>query len=452
MSENGWTGIEERTRNDERSNPSKGDTDVGAEEVHLVMVSLSSERRDWLARAIGLGLLDGAPPAALFIDLDGLDSRLASLERAFPSGSLHCMAMKACPLPALLSRCVSQGFGLECASEVELEMALSLCPPDRIVFDSPAKTRSEIERALQAGVRLNVDNLEELRRLEQMTLPPGANVGLRINPCVGTGHIADTSTAMAGSKFGIDLHGHRSALMAAYATHSWLKGLHFHVGSQGCELSLWVKAASAAASFVRDIRAFGRELEWVDVGGGLPVAYGETEVAPTFQELAELFRNEVPDLWKGKHRIITEFGRSIFAPIGWAATKVEYTKQSGDRQIAVTHLGADLLLRPAYRPEQWRHQIQVFDAHGDPREEAKSPWDIAGPLCFSGDLIARQRPLPDIQSGDIVCIEDVGAYALSMWSRYNSRRSPAVYGLKHPDQIQCLRNAETVEQVLNFWR
>ena len=86
LSGNGWIWIKERSRNDERSNPSKGDTDVGAEEVHLVMVSLSSERRDWLIRAIGLGLLDGAPPAALFIDLDGLDSRLASLERAFRLG------------------------------------------------------------------------------------------------------------------------------------------------------------------------------------------------------------------------------------------------------------------------------------------------------------------------------------------------------------------------------
>ena len=111
------------------------------------MVSLSSERRDWLTRAIAFGLLDGAPPAALFMDLNALDARLASLERAFPTESLHCMAMKACPLPSLLSRCVAQGFGLECASE-GTEMALSLCPPDRIVFDSPAK-RIEIERALQ---------------------------------------------------------------------------------------------------------------------------------------------------------------------------------------------------------------------------------------------------------------------------------------------------------------
>ena len=229
---------------------------------------------------------------------------------------------------------------------------------------------------------------------------------------------------MAAS-FGIDLHHHRRRIVELLCPTIGCVACTF-MGSQGCGLSLWGKAASVMGSLLAEIQSHGRALDWVDVGGGLPVAYDSAEVAPTFEDLANVLKHQVPEMWKGPHTLITELGRSIFAPIGWAATRVEYTKSSGSRQIAVTHLGADLLLRPAYRPEQWRHRLRVFDADGNPRIGGESPWDIAGPLCFSGDLIARQRLLPNIQSGDIVCIEDVGAYSLSMWSRYNSRRSPAV--------------------------
>jgi diaminopimelate decarboxylase len=415
------------------------------------MVSLSPRRSELLNRAISLGLLDGEPPAALFIELEALDARLQGLEQAFPSGTLHAMAMKACPLPGVLERGLIRGFGLECASLVELELALQICPPHQVVFDSPVKTSRELQRALQARVRINIDNLQELQRLQEQELPAEANIGIRINPGIGPGQIEETSTAMAGSKFGIDLGTHREVLTQALINEPWLKGLHVHVGSQGCGMEMLLRGTEAIVELAAEVEARGKKLDWLDLGGGLPVAYMEGEQAPSHADLAQALETRIPMLWEGRYQLITEFGRSLFAPCGFAASRVEYTKQSGGRRIAVIHLGADFLLRAAYRPDQWSHRIRVFDSRGRARTGPLEPWDVAGPLCFSGDLLGRARMLPSIQPGDILCIEDVGAYSLSMWSRYNSRRSPAVHGFQPNGRFRCLRKAETVARVIDFW-
>jgi diaminopimelate decarboxylase len=425
---------------------------AGEKEFHPGMVAPQSNRSVRLIEAKAQGLLDGEPPAALFFELDALDSRLDALVRAYPRDTLHCLAMKACPLPALLARGVERGLGLECASAAELALALELCPPERVVFDSPAKTHRELEWALQTGVILHIDSLQELERVIALDPEPSSAVGIRINPSLGMGTIADTSTAVAGSKFGIDLHAHRAAIVDALVQYPWLRGLHVHVGSQGCELDQLVAGARAVDELSQEVAARGKALDWLDLGGGLPVAYRESDTVRTFAELAQVLEHALPRLWSGPSRLITEFGRSIFAPVGWAVSRVESTKCSGGRRIAVIHLGADFLLRPAYRPEQWSHRIRVFDEDGREKLGAQSEWDIAGPLCFSGDLLARSRLLPAITPGDLICIEDAGAYSLSMWSRYNSRRSPAVYGIEAAGQIQLLRAAEQIEQVLDFWR
>ena len=134
------------------------------------------------------------------------------------------------------------------------------------------------------------------------------------------------------------------------------------------------------------------------------------------------------------------------------ASRVEYTKIAGGRSIAVIHAGADLFVRAAYAPQHWHHRVSVFDAGGSPKGGALSPWDVAGPLCFSGDLVARERLLPPIEPGDIVVVHDAGAYTLSMWSRYNSRRAPAVHGFEgETPRLRLLKRAETEDEVRRFW-
>jgi diaminopimelate decarboxylase len=135
-------------------------------------------------------------------------------------------------------------------------------------------------------------------------------------------------------------------------------------------------------------------------------------------------------------------------------SRVEYVKpgRRGDR-LAVIHLGADFLLRPVYRPEDWKHEFLVLDANGLPKSGAASPVTIAGPWCFYGDLIARDIPMPPIEAGDWVVIRDVGAYTLSMWSRHCSRVIPAVIGYdpQASGSPRILRRAETMADVVRFW-
>lgn len=411
-----------------------------------------------LSAALRAGALTEEEPLCLLYDLDMLRANLAALAGAFPAGTIHALAVKACPLAALLGEARGLGFGAECASEGELELGLRLgFPPERILFDSPAKTRPEIARALDAGVTLNIDNPQELERVAARVAGQStrsrSTIGLRVNPQVGAGAIAMSSTASRGSKFGVPLEEQRAAVLDAFRRHEWLRGLHVHVGSQGCPLELMVAGARRVVDLALEIQALrGRPVELLDIGGGLPVDYAHDALEARYAGYAAALREGVPELFSGAFQLATEMGRHVFARSGWAASRVEYTKEAGGRRIAVIHAGADLFVRAAYLPEIWSHRVTVHDAGGAPKEGPRAPWDVAGPLCFSGDLIARGVELPAIEPGDIVVVHDAGAYTLSMWSRYNSRRAPAVLGYEgEPARIRVLKERESLDDLLRFW-
>ncbi|MFV8749785.1 diaminopimelate decarboxylase [Nannocystaceae bacterium ST9] len=409
------------------------------------MSALSLETIGALARE----LLTDDEPCVLLCDLPALRANLAAMRAAFPAGTLHAVAIKANPLRAILAELVAAGCGLEAASPIELELALRAAPAERVVFDSPVKTESDLRRALALECVLNLDNLQEIARVDAILAGarPRARVGLRVNPDVGAGSIAATSTAVAGSKFGVCLRTSSDAVVEAFSRHSWLTGLHVHVGSAGCSLAQLVAGAKAIVQLAESLDS---RIETLDIGGGMPVDLEDPRRTPSFREYADRLRTEVPTLFDGRHQIITEMGRRVHADTTVAVSRVEATKQSGGRNIALIHLGADLLLRAAYMPGVWEHRIRVLDRHGTPRTGPLEPWDIAGPLCFSGDLIARARPLPAIEPGDLLVVHDVGAYTLSMWSRYNSRASPAVWAHDDPGPRR-LRARESLEDVLRFW-
>lgn len=408
-----------------------------------------------LASALTGGLLDEEDTAAVFYDLDALDARLGELAQAFPQDALHAVAVKAAPLPALLGRLCASGAGLEAASLPELALALeSGCPPGRVVFDSPAKTVPELRRALELGVHLNADNLQELERLDALLgeALPKATLGLRVNPQVGQGAIEATSVAGEYSKFGEPVL-NRAAIVEAFRARPWLTGLHMHVGSQGCGIELFTRAARTLADLRRDIDAACGQarVTRVDIGGGLPVSYSPSEPAPSMREYARALREACPELFAPPVRLFTEFGRWMFANQGFAASRVEYVKEQPGHRTAVIHLGADMFLRPAYAPDHWRHEIAAAGPDGALKTDPASPWHVAGPLCFSGDFLARSRPLPELRQGDFVIVLDAGAYTLSMWSRYNSRQMPKVLGLEG-GKARVLKARESVERVLDFWR
>jgi diaminopimelate decarboxylase len=411
--------------------------------------------------ACAAGQVQASDSAVLFHDMGTMEQRVQSLRALFPPTALHAVAIKANPLVGVLRRLVAVGAGLEAASVEEVHLALAAgCAPRNIVFDSPAKTVSELAFALSRGVRINADSFDELERLA--SLEPRAStsaVGLRVNPELGSGAIAATSVAGHGSKFGVSFEHDRRNIIDAFRRFDWLTTLHVHVGSQGCELSMLVAAARRALELARAVeQELGeRRVRTIDLGGGLPTQYLRAEPKPSFAEYERALRAEVPELFEPGLRLITEFGRALQAGVGFAVARVEYVKRDPGRNVAILQLGADFMLREVYRPEQWRHEYAVLDRKGDVKYAEPVPVSLAGPLCFS-DIIENEVLLPAIEAGDYVLIRDAGAYTLSLWSRHCSRAVPRVLGYHGPNAkdgepraFSVLKERESIDSIVRFW-
>ncbi len=403
-----------------------------------------------LKKCLDQGVLSPESPLGVFLDFYHLDRRIGALAEAFPGPGLNTVAVKACPLVRLLQRMASRGLGAECASSGELAIAQRAgFAPDRIVYDSPVKRRNEIRRVLRTGMTLNIDNAMEMDRIERMlsgeTFP--VRLGVRVNPETGSGSIPRTSTATRQSKFGIPASHIPDVLSAHPLTARKLTGLHVHTGSQGFPISHLVRSVEITAALAETLNSeSGLHIEWLDIGGGLPVQYSRTDENVAFSDYAQALKT-IPSL--RNYRLITEFGRAIFAPVGWIAARVEYVKVRAGRRIVLNHAGADVFLRAAYM--DWYHEIIVFDGSGELKSGGESAQDIAGPLCFSGDFTARSRMLPEIAPGDWLVYLDSGAYTFGMWSMYNSRAFPPVYGYDLSEELTMLHPGISGQSIADFW-
>ena len=386
-----------------------------------------------LAAAADRRLVD---PMAGFVDLTGLRAAVEELTEAFaPLGRVqHTVAAKACGLAPLLRFLGDLGVDAEVASpgETAVAEAAGLRGP-RLVLDSPAKTIGELAHALAEGTAINADNFQELARLDRLVgAAPRSVLGLRINPQIGAGRIGDTSTATASSKFGIPVrdHGNRGLVIEAFLHRPWLTRLHVHVGSQGCPPELMADGVAAVHRLAEEINAEAgyQQVTSIDLGGGLPVNFTSDDPGPTYAGYVETLLARVPALADGRYSFVTEFGRSLLAKNGFLVSTVEYTKVAGGRHIAVTHAGAQVAARTVLQPEHWPLRLSALDAAGTPKTGPEVPQDIAGPLCFAGDLLARERPLPLLEPGDLVVAHDTGAYYFGAHYAYNTLPRPAVHG------------------------
>lgn len=397
----------------------------------------------------------------IFYDLSRLTCRINSLFESFPKSTLHSVSIKACPLVNILKYISKFDVGVEVSSLPELNMAIKTgIPPYKISYYSPAKTVSELEYALKAGVHINADNFQELERISKILVnfAPKSTIGIRINPQVGKGNILATSTAGDYSKLGIPLKNNEKEIIDSFTKYGWLKGVHVHVGSQGCRVELLVKGIKTVYDFVDEANTFfsrnniRQKIEIFDIGGGLPVPYSAEDSLITMEEYKNAIMKECPKLFTNDFKLITEFGRYIFANAGWVASKVEYVKKDRNVNTAIIHVGADLFLRKCYRPEDWHHDITVADKDGYIKTGGKDNCVIAGPLCFSGDVIAKNIKLPTISESDYILVHDAGAYTLSTWSRHMSRTVPKVVGyFNNGEEFHILKKGEDPEDIWRFW-
>ncbi|MEU8881016.1 diaminopimelate decarboxylase [Streptomyces hydrogenans] len=404
-----------------------------------------------------------AAPVVALLDTAGIRASAAALTSAFAAVTraevLHAFAVKACPLVPVLRLLADAGIGAEVASPGELALARAAgLPPSRTVLDSPAKTPAELREALALGIAVNADNLQELARIDALvaSAPTASPLGLRVNPQVGAGSIGALSTATATSKFGVALRdeGAREAVVQAYLDRPWLTRLHTHTGSQGVPLTLMAEGVGAAYALAEEINAkAGRaQIDTLDIGGGLPVNFASDEETPSYADYARLLAATVPGLLDGRYRLVTEFGRSLLAKHGTVLTRVEYTKTSGGRPIAVTHAGVQLATRTVYAPEAWPLRILAYDSGGRPRTGGTTVQDVAGPACFAGDLLAAGRALPPLHPGDVIAVPDTGAYAFAHHYAYNSLPRPAVHGFTVADDgtvsFATVRPGQTPEEIV----
>ncbi|MFE2287887.1 diaminopimelate decarboxylase [Streptomyces sp. NPDC059443] len=410
-------------------------------------------RRDLAVKAaVAQGLIGPAPdlgpdPSLVcLLDTAGIRASAAALTDAFaaalPAGTpvLHAFAVKAAPLVPVLRLLDDAGIGCEVASPGELALARAAgVTPERTVLDSPAKTPAELREALSLGIAVNLDNRQELQRLDALVAaaPTGSPIGIRINPQTGAGAIDALSTAKATSKFGVALRdpGAREWLVRAFVDRPWLTRLHLHSGSQGVSLSLIGEGVRELYALAEEINAAAgrRQVDTLDIGGGLPVNFDSDEVTPTYADYVAALRSAAPGLFSGAYGLVTEFGRSLLAKHGLVLSRVEYTKTTGGRAIALTHAGVQLATRTVYNPAAWPLRILPYDAKGTPLTGPPVPQDIAGPACFAGDLLATARELPLLSPGDLIAVPDTGAYAFTAHYGYNSLPRPAIFGFTVPE-------------------
>ncbi|MFE0271915.1 diaminopimelate decarboxylase [Streptomyces sp. NPDC058992] len=443
------------------------------------MAHQASDRRDQAVRAaVEQGLLTETDPVAGILDIAGVRASAAALRAAFEEITdapvLHAFAVKAAPLVPVLRLLDSEGIGAEVASPGELALALAAgVRAERIVLDSPAKTRAELNEALGLGIAVNADNLQELARIDALVRSGagsgsgfgagpgfgsgsgGSQLGLRVNAQIGAGAIGALSTATATSKFGVALRdeGTRERVVRAYLDRPWLTRLHTHSGSQGLGLELMTQGVRAVYELAEEINATAgrQQIDTIDIGGGLPVNFATDEETPTFSDYARALRSAVPGLFDGRYGLVTEFGRSLLAKHGTVLTRVEYTKTTGARPIAVTHAGVQVATRTVYDPASWPLRIAAYDAEGAPKAGATVVQDVAGPACFAGDLLAEARELPLLEPGDVVAALDTGAYYFSSHYAYNSLARPGVHGF-HTDsggvRFSTVRAPQTVREIV----
>ena len=444
-----------------------------------------------LRSALLQGMIRGEDTAVIFYNLSFLKTRIRNLSSCFPPGTLHALAIKANPLARIMEfvKNTAPNIGVEAASIGEVTLALKTgYRPEQVVYDSPVKTGTDLEFALKHGVHINIDNLDELERvkklLESTTLT--GSIGLRINPQIGVGTILESSVAGEYSKFGVPVNFKRDELQKAFTTIPWLTGVHLHVGSQGCSINMLTDGIGILYDFINQVNT-GRlasglpPVSVFDIGGGLPVSYYTGTTPPSMEEYVNEICKRAPGLFgeewvecqlksqnskikteiqKSKiesrmttPRLITEFGRWIYTNAGWTVSRVEYVKRDPAINTAMIHVGADLFVRECLNPRDWQHEYSVFDREGRFKTgNDVHPYNLAGPLCFSGDIIAKKLFLPRIEEGDYLVIHDTGGYTFSMWSRYNSRQTPRILGyFNDGERFEILKERESLEELHKFW-
>ena len=373
-----------------------------------------------------------------------------------PVNPTICYSIKSCGNINLCKVLAAEGCGFDVTSGGELYRALqSGGDPKKIIYAGVGKTDQEIREALDVGIAaFNIESEAEIENIDRVAGLAGKKAvgALRINPDVDAKTHSKTTTGVKGNKFGVDID-RAEKVFEQYRDrkHLRLGGLHLHIGSPVYLIQPYVDAVTKANELIDRLVARGHRIEWLDLGGGYAVNYKKPDQALPVTEHAKAL---LPLLEGKPYRIALEPGRYIVGNAGILLTRVIYRKTSGDKRFVIVDAGMNDLIRPTLydafhfvwpaRPGAKdvpaQRDVDMVPADGE-------TVDVVGPICESGDFLAKDRPLPVTKRGDLLAVFTAGAYGFAMSSNYNNRpRVPEV--LVDGSAAKLIRRRETYEDLV----
>jgi diaminopimelate decarboxylase len=353
--------------------------------------------------------------------------RYRTLDRAFRAvPHTLCYSVKANANLSILRLLAGLGAGFDIVSGGELERVRLARKPalKKIVFSGVGKTAAEMDQALRAGILLfNVESDGELEVLAACAarVRKTASVAFRVNPDVPAETHPYISTGLREHKFGVPIGAARELYRRAAAhKHLRVAGVSLHIGSQITDVSPFRLAVERAVELIEQLTADGHAIKFLDAGGGLGISYQSSnpmDFADCARRYAEAIMGPLQKLGQGAPHLLLEPGRSIIAPAGALVTRVLYQKQNGNKHFTIVDAAMNDLIRPALYGA--KHEIVPVELTAPAPPVVRA--DVAGPICETGDFLARDLDLPASRPGDYLCVLDAGAYGMSLASNYNTR-------------------------------
>ncbi|MCL4432080.1 MAG: diaminopimelate decarboxylase [Epsilonproteobacteria bacterium] len=379
-------------------------------------------------------------------DFDAMKEQFESLKEAFRGRkSILAYAVKANSNLSVIKHFATQGSGADCVSIGEVRRALMAgVPKYRIIFSGVGKRDDEIREAIQSDILyINLESEGELSRVEAIAKELGvkARISIRVNPNIDPQTHPYISTGLHDNKFGVEIDAaKRMYIHAKNSDNLDAVGIHFHIGSQLTQLEPIYEAAVIVADLLRSLQAIDIELKFFDIGGGLGVRYNdETTITPYDYAQAILGALRGIDV-----TIICEPGRFLTANAGYFLTKVLYEKQNGAKRFVVVDGAMNDLIRPSLYNAY--HRIEAVG-----KTSEATPVDVVGPVCESGDFLAKNYPLPAMEHNDLLVVHSAGAYGFGMGSNYNTRGRSAEIAVEN-GEARIIRARETFEDLIALER
>jgi diaminopimelate decarboxylase len=358
---------------------------------------------------------------------------------------LTCFAVKACSNLAVLRLFATLGGGADIVSGGELFRALRAgFNPKRIIYSGVGKTREELRYGLESDILMfNIESAQELDRLQETAaeLELTAPVSFRVNPDVDPKTHAYISTGLAKNKFGIPLEEAEILYRKAHGMPNInIMGVSCHIGSQLIEISPFIEALGKVKRFVERLAAQNITIKYLNLGGGVGIKY-QDEIPPDLSEYAASLKEEMAGL---DCTLILEPGRVIVGNAGILVTRVEYTKNNVAKKFVIV----DAAMNDLTRPSLYNAYHDIIPVEKSLDDQGLETVDVVGPICETGDFLAKDRDLPPLSSGDLVAVMSSGAYGFSMSSNYNSRPRAAEV-LVRENEFYVIRERETYTSLIH---